>query len=223
MTDSTKLFGDRVKEYVKFRPGYPVEIVTLLADKCGLTPQWRIADIGSGPGNLTRIFLQNGNSVIGVEPNLEMRQAAERLLGSERLFRSVDGTAEATTLESGSVELMVAGQAFHWFDPIQARVECRRILVPTGWAALIWNERKHDASRFMEGYERIFRDLIPDYRLGKARGHGQENILAFYGGTQPERAEFQQFVEHGWESLSGLALSTSYVPKMDLPFMCNVM
>src|SRR5579883_857084 len=121
VTDPTQRFSNRVDNYIAYRPSYPPAVLDLLNQECGLTPAWIVADVGSGPGNLTRLFLDNGNPVFGVEPNREMREAGERLLHSYPRFVSVAGTAEVTTLADASVDLVVAGQAFHWFDGPRAR------------------------------------------------------------------------------------------------------
>src|SRR5207249_3286611 len=114
-----------------------------------------IADVGSGTGISAKLFLDNGNMVYGVEPNGPMREAAETFLGSYASFRSIDGSAEATGLPNGAVDLIVCAQAFHWFDPVQAKVEFRRILRENGWIALIWNERQKTESRFLQRYEEL--------------------------------------------------------------------
>ncbi len=116
MLDSTQRFSSRVEDYVKYRPSYPKAILALLRRDCGLTPASAIADIGSGTGLSSKLFLANGNRVYGVEPNPEMREAAERLLAKYPRFTSVAATAEATTLPDVSADFVVAGQAFHWFD-----------------------------------------------------------------------------------------------------------
>src|SRR5437870_2796600 len=134
-------FSRRVENYVKYRPGYPGAVLDWLRQHCGLTADWVIADIGSGTGFLAELFLKNGNRVFGTEPNSEMRAAGETLLKKYSRFVSVDGSAEATGLDSSSVDLITAGQAFHWFDRPRARQEFERILKPGGWAALVWNER----------------------------------------------------------------------------------
>src|ERR1035438_6574300 len=126
-SDPTKRFSSRVEDYIRYRPSYPEAIVEWLARECGLTPQSRIADIGSGTGIFSGLFLQFGCQVDGVEPNAGMRAAAERLLAAEPRFHSVDGRAEATTLPAGSLDFVTAGQAYHWFDPDPARAEFRRI------------------------------------------------------------------------------------------------
>ena len=113
MIDPTRRFSNRVDNYVKYRSSYPAAVIELLAVECGLTAEALIADIGSGTGLLSKLFLNNGNRVLGGEPNREMRAAGERLLASAPGFTSGAGTAEATTLATGSVDFVTAGQAFH--------------------------------------------------------------------------------------------------------------
>jgi ubiquinone/menaquinone biosynthesis C-methylase UbiE len=137
MTDSTRRFSNRVKNYVRYRPSYPQGVISALQAETALTKSSVIADIGSGTGLSAELFLQNGNPVFGVEPNLAMRQAAEQHLKNYPHFYSVDGTAEATTLPNKSVDYAVAAQAFHWFNPQLARQEFSRILQPGGWVVLI--------------------------------------------------------------------------------------
>src|SRR5438552_740760 len=121
--DSTSRFSRRVANYVRYRPGYPGAVPELLAREVPLTPDSHIADIGSGTGLLSRAFLDAGFSVTGVEPNADMRGAGDYELADRSRFRSVAGTAEATTLPSSSFDLITAGQAFHWFDPVPTRAE----------------------------------------------------------------------------------------------------
>jgi SAM-dependent methyltransferase len=139
--DSTQRFSDRVEHYVRSRPNYPDAFYEFLWTELGLTPDGAVADIGSGTGISARPLLAKGNTVYGIEPNGPMRQAAERGLAGYANFRSIDATAEATTLPAASVDLILAAQAFHWFDRDRARAEFARILKPGGWVVLVWNER----------------------------------------------------------------------------------
>src|SRR5262245_45297249 len=125
--NATSRFSDRVENYIKYRPGYPPALMVCLAGEFGLLPSHLVADIGSGTGISTELLLRNGNVVQGVEPNAEMRSAAERLLAGFGNFHSVAATAEATTLANASVDWVMAGQAFHWFDVPRFRAECLRI------------------------------------------------------------------------------------------------
>ena len=147
-TDAKERFSSRVADYVRYRPGYPSALLELLRTECGLRPGHVIADIGSGTGFLSELFLKNGNRVYGVEPNKDMRQAGEEYLASYDGFSSIEGSAEATTLDDASVDFITAGQSFHWFAPDAARREFVRILKPGGWMVIAWNDRRMDEAPF---------------------------------------------------------------------------
>src|SRR5271167_5033224 len=153
--DSTQRFSSRVGNYVLYRPAYPSAVLDLLKNDCGLTAASVIADIASGTGIFTRMLLENGNRVFGVEPNVEMRKAGEEFLRDYPHFTSVAGTAEATTLADHSVELVTAAQAAHWFDREQARREFVRICRPGAWTVLLWNERRTGSTPFLRAYEQM--------------------------------------------------------------------
>src|ERR1700757_2139863 len=125
--DPTQRFSSRVNNYVRYRPGYPPEVLEFLKKECGLTGNTVVADIASGTGIWTRWLLANGNKVFGVEPNEEMRKAGEKYLQDYPRFTSVAGTAEETTLADRSVGMVTAAQAAHWFDRVRARKEFVRI------------------------------------------------------------------------------------------------
>ncbi len=216
--DSKQRFSSRVENYVKYRPGYPAEIVDTLARECGLLPTSLVADIGSGTGLLARLFLDYGCRVFGVEPNAEMRAAGERLLAHYRLFTSLDGSAEATGLPTASVDLVTAGQAFHWFDPPAARKEFRRILKPNGWVALVWNERRLDSTPFLRGYEALLHTYSSDYTQVNHRNveEDAQTIPAFFGG--PVHEAFFEYVQvFDFEGVKGRLLSSSYAPEAGSP------
>ena len=164
-TDPTQRFSARVENYIRYRPSYPPQVLETLRSECGLTASSAIADIASGTGIFTRLLLENGNRVYGVEPNRDMREAAERLLADFRGFSSVTGTAEATTLPDQSVDFATAAQAAHWFDLAKARREFERILKPAGWAVLIWNERSTDSTPFLREYEALLLEYGTDYEM----------------------------------------------------------
>jgi SAM-dependent methyltransferase len=149
MTDPTQCFTNRIVHYLRYRPSYPRAVLELLERECTLTSASTVADVGSRTGILSELFLRNGNRVIGIEPNREMREAAEHRLGQHTRFTSVAWTAEATTLDDASVDFVTAGQAFHWFDPERARTEFARTLKPEGWVAFEWNLRRKDATPFL--------------------------------------------------------------------------
>jgi ubiquinone/menaquinone biosynthesis C-methylase UbiE len=212
MTDPTQRFTNRVDHYVKYRPSYPPAVLDLLRERCGLTSASVVADVGSGTGILSELFLINGNRVFGIEPNKEMREACERRLGSQPRFTSVAATAEATTLDDASVDLVTAGQAFHWFDSERARAEFARILKPAGWVALVWNWRRKDETPFLAAYER----LLAAYRTDRGEAEiwrlGDEMAAKFFGSGSFEKVTFDNEQVLDLDGFKGRLLSISYVP-----------
>jgi len=217
VSDSTLRFSSRVAAYVRYRPRYPAAFVPLLARECGLTPVAVIADVGSGTGFLAELFLENGNRVYGVEPNREMREAGERLLARNPRFTSVDGRAEATTLPSASVDLVTAGQAFHWFDRPSARREFARILRPSGWVVLVWNVRRKTTTPFLRAYERLLLEYSIDYRTVDHSNVTDEMIADFFhpGTCTVFSVDNPQVFDY--EGLEGRLMSSSYAPEPGHP------
>jgi SAM-dependent methyltransferase len=216
--DSKQRFSSRVEQYVRYRPGYPQSVIETLHTVCGLKPESLVADIGSGTGILSRPLLEFGCSVYAIEPNLEMRTAAERLLASFPRFFSCDGSAEKTGLDDHSIDFVTAGQAFHWFDPLLARREFERILVPLGWVALVWNERRLDSTPFLRDYEALLQRFATDYNQVNHRNVEADPsvIPAFFGGPfQVTRFDNQQVFDY--QSLEGRLLSSSYTPEPEMP------
>jgi len=217
MIDPTQRFSSRVENYVKYRPGYPKTILALLRRDCGLSPASVIADIGSGTGLSSKLFLPNGNRVYGVEPNLEMREAGERLLAKYARFTSIAATAEATTLASASADFVVAGQAFHWFDIPATRAEFARILKPAGWIVLMWNERHVSDTIFLRNYERILKTYATDYAEVDHRRVDARTLHKFFGRQGFQFAHFDNAQKFDFEGLRGRLLSASYAPEPGHP------
>jgi len=215
--DSTERFTSRAGDYAAARPGYPPEIATTLVAELRLAPAAVVADIGSGTGLSCEPFLRAGLTVIGVEPNEAMRVEGDRQLAAFPRFRSVAGTAEATTLPDASVDLLTAAQAFHWFDIQPARAEALRILRRPPHAALIWNDRVSTGSAFAEGYEQLLLDFGIEYTLIKHRHAHEDSVAAFFGHRDFRVATFDNPTVLDWPTLVARVNSASYVPKPDHP------
>lgn len=114
--DPTRRFSDRVKDYSRYRPGYPAEVFESLTADLNLDSHSIIADIGAGTGLLTEKLLSTTAHVVAVEPNQEMRAACDQRLTVQPKYSSTAGTAEDTGLAGHSVDLITAAQAFHWFS-----------------------------------------------------------------------------------------------------------
>jgi len=212
--DATQRFSSRVGNYVRYRPGYPPEVLELLKKECGLTHESVVADIASGTGIFTRMLVENGNHVFGVEPNDEMRRAGEQFLRSYSRFTSIAGTAEATALPNHSVDIVTAAQAAHWFDRKKARREFIRILKPGGWTVLLWNERRTDSTPFLREYELLLLTYGTDYQ--EVRHERTTAEIADFFAPSPFRSralEMRQEVDYA--GLEGRLLSSSYTPMPD--------
>lgn len=215
--DATRRFSDRVADYVRWRPDYPRALLDWLHDELGVTPEWRVADIGAGTGISSKMFLDAGHEVIAVEPNVAMREAGVRWLGKSSRFRAVDGRADATGLPESSVDLAVVAQAFHWFDPEAARREFRRILRPHGLAAIWWNSRRLISTRFLEGYEALLQRYGTDYTDVAKRYPDDNAMQTWFGAGLRGTARFEHRQLLDFEGLRGRLLSSSYTPKTDNP------
>jgi SAM-dependent methyltransferase len=215
-SNATSRFSDRVENYIRYRPGYPLEALLALKSGCGLSPQQAVADIASGTGIWTRMLLENGNPVFGVEPNPEMRQAGERLLARFPNFTSVTGSAEATTLPDQSVDFVTAAQAAHWFDREGARREFVRILKPGGWLVLLWNERLTDSTAFLREYEQLLLTYGTDYEDVRHE-HTSDAVNEFFDPAPFQERVFEMQQEFDYAGLEGRLLSSSYAPGPEHP------
>lgn len=215
-SNATSRFSDRVENYIRYRPGYPAEVLDTLKSECGLTPAHVIADIASGTGIWTRMLLENGNPVYGVEPNVDMREAGERSLSAFPKFTSVDGKAEATTLPDASVDFVTSAQAAHWFDRVGARPEFSRILKPSGWLVLLWNEREVDTTPFLRDYEQLLLTYGTDYEEVRHE-RTTDSVNEFFDPLPYQERVFSMRQEFDYAGLEGRLLSSSYAPGLGHP------
>jgi ubiquinone/menaquinone biosynthesis C-methylase UbiE len=209
--DAKQRFSSRVADYIRYRPGYPSELIPLLRSECDLRPGHVVADMGSGTGFLAELFLKNGNRVYGIEPNEAMRKAGEEYLASYDNFSSVDASAESTTLDAASINFVTAGQAFHWFEPNAVRDEFRRILKRDGWVVIAWNERRLDTS-FAAVYEELLVKYGTDYTRVREAYPEQESIRKFFGSGEFSQRDLPNEQVFDWDSLAGRLRSSSYAP-----------
>jgi SAM-dependent methyltransferase len=210
----TERFSSRVDDYVKYRPAYPREVLDLLRTHAGLQRSWEIADVGCGTGISSRLFLDNGNVVYGIEPNDDMRRAAEREFADQPRFHPVKGKAEATSLPDQSVDLVVAAQAFHWFDRKGFAAEARRILRTGtgGYVLLMWNTRLIDSDAFAAEYDALLHRLGTDYSTVAHRSPVDLAELGQLFGAPFPRLTLPNAQTFDFDSLSGRVRSSSYTP-----------
>ena len=214
MTDNRNLFDGKASLYAKYRPGYPTQIIDLLKEEAGFNQDWVVADIGSGTGILSDLFLVNGNIVYCVEPNDDMRSFSLQRHSSLKNCITLNRTAENTGLEDKSVDIIVAGQSFHWFDPVMAKKEFSRILKPGGYVSLIWNNRSNDENSLSKGFDQVCEKFSHNYHgTGNTRIF-DETFNSFFN------REFKMFKipnmhEMDLDGLIGRYLSASYSLKLE--------
>ena len=209
---STDRFSDRVEDYVRYRPDYPAALVGWLHG-LGVKPDWTVADIGAGTGISSKLFLDAGHRVTAVEPNAAMRDASLRWLAGEARFVAIDGAAEATGLADASTDLVIAAQAFHWFDSERVRAEFRRVLSARGLVAVFWNSRRLAGTPFLEGYERLLHDYGVDYVSVAERYADDEAMARWFGHGYRGMASFPHVQKLDHDGLLGRLMSSSYAPK----------
>ncbi len=211
MSDSTQRFSDRVEAYLKYRPGYPAALVATLLEKTGLDASARVADVGSGTGIFTRLLLERNCQVFAIEPNANMRHAAEVLLSDYPQFTSIDTPAESTGLADNSIDLVTAAQAFHWFNNEATRTEFERILKPGGKLALIWNKRKV-SQPFQQTYDAILREYAPEYIKVNHMNLNEDDIADFFALGCMEELHFDNSQQLDFSGVIGRLKSSSYCP-----------
>ena len=215
--DAATRFSNRVSDYVRYRPSYPAALVQTLCSETGLKTDSVVADVGSGTGISADLFLRLGCTVYGVEPNAEMRSAAESRFADQLRFHSVAASADATSLPDTSVDLIASGQAFHWFDRDRARAEFSRILRPDGYVALFWNSRRTDTTPFLAAYEALLNEFATDYQQINHTNIDAGVLSTFFADCPFEIRSFPNFQEFDYEGLKGRLLSSSYAPAADHP------
>lgn len=209
----TGVFSAKVADYVTSRPGYPPQLIQLLATRCPPRRGVIVTDVGSGTGLLTAGLLQAGYDVLAVEPNAAMRAMADEILGPQGSYSSAAGTAESLPVLDRSVDLITVAQAFHWFDVGRTRTEFRRVLRANGLVALIWNDRCFEHPLHV-ALDRIL-GAFGGEKWQAVGNHDRHRPVPEFFGKQPEQFSWpnvQVLDERGFVSL---LFSRSYMPPRD--------
>lgn len=210
-TDPTKRFDHLAGAYDRYRPDYPSGLLDAVIDQGSVTEQSTVVDVGSGTGIFTRLLAQRGLTVTGIEPSEPMRQIAESMATSASKVRYLAGRAEATGLADQSADLIVAAQAFHWFDAPKALTEFRRVLRNTGMVALIWNERD-PRDPFTAGYGDVIRTSTEAVTQETRRQSAKRSLLDDERFAEKIEQSFPHEQRMSWDELVGRTFSMSYAP-----------
>ena len=206
-------FTSRVQDYIKYRPKYPGKLLSFIEEDLQVKRGSKIADFGSGTGIFSKQLLDQGYEVFGIEPNLEMRSAAEIHLKSYKFFHSIDAPAEQTSLSDQCVDVVTAAQSFHWFNSSKFKLECGRILKKNAPVVLIWNHREENTTPFLKEYEALLSKFGTDYNEVNHRNTEKSGAIDdfFSGGFKLFTCPNEQLFD--FEGLKGRLLSSSYVPQ----------
>jgi len=206
-------FDGRAAEYARYRERYAPEVLLpRLREWCGLTSEWTIADVGAGTGMLSDVFLANGNRVVAVEPNAQMREMCVDLHEGASRFEVADGRAEATGLMDSSVEMVAAGRAFHWFDVERAMAEFRRILKPDGWFTSAAFGRSQTGREENEAFEQLLRGYTADHEKSTHAAYEAYGRIKDLCVRDYHHEEIQGTMTLNWEELLGITMSLSHSP-----------
>lgn len=204
--DPRQRFSAVADLYHRHRPSYPPAIIDWILVTAGLSPPATVADIGCGTGISTRLFAERGFDVLGIDPNEEMLAKA-RDAGGARYFR---GEASATDLPAESIDLVIAAQAFHWFDIPSTLAEIGRILRPGGWSAAFWNIRALEGP-FMEDYDALLRRWSREYAIVESHEESGRRLRTHPGIVDPTEAVFPNLQRLDRDGFFGRVASSSYV------------
>ena len=218
MADYTTKFTGKAAEYAQYRERYTPDVVLpRMREWCGLTPEWTVADVGAGTGMAGDLFRANGNRVLAIEPNDEMRAACEALHAEDDAFEVPSGSAEETGLADASVELIAVGRALHWFDVHAAMREFRRILKPQGWVTILATGRAEEGREENTAYVQFLYSWA-------GRNTSMEECLRIYRhlpelfpGGAFHHTEIYGEIQVDWAGLLGLTQSFSHAPLQGSP------
>jgi SAM-dependent methyltransferase len=210
----TGRFSGLAELYARCRPGYPADAIDHVIGRCGLGPASLLVDVGCGTGISARQFAARGVPVLGVEPNADMRARAEAEGGppGAPVPRYRAGRAEATGLPDGAADVVLAAQAFHWFEPVSTLREFHRVLKPGGWVALMWNERD-ESDPFTAACGAVIRSASDAVGLEASRARAGEPLLVHPLFREGSRVAFGNSQEVDEDGLLGRAFSASYAPR----------
>ncbi|KQL41168.1 methyltransferase [Bacillus sp. FJAT-25509] len=195
-----------------FRPSYPNEYINYLLSENHLSEGSVIADIGSGTGILTKLLLEKKLNVLAIEPNNDMRGIAEKTLKIYDQYKSINATAENTSLKINSVDLITVAQAFHWFDKEKFRLECKRILKEKSKVSLVWNS-KDLLSPLMIELQEICKETCPKFKGFSGGIEDTPDVTnQFFKNGIYETMVYRNDLEMDLEGFLGRNLSSSFSP-----------
>lgn len=205
-------FTGKANVYDKFRPSYPKELIDWLYEK---TNAETVADIGAGTGIFTKCLSAKPWKITAVEPNADMVDILRQNMGqgSDLFAEIVNASAEDTGIPAGTIDLVTAAQAFHWFDKEKFKAECERILTQGGYMAIIWNT--HGKNEFRYERDRIFDKYCGQSNSMKGSTTEGDKLLRTGYFSEMEFFRMDNNMSMNEEQFIGYSVSHSYSIKAD--------
>jgi ubiquinone/menaquinone biosynthesis C-methylase UbiE len=216
------LYTSKAENYAKYRWDYAREAISAIIQRAGVSNDTVVADIGAGTGILTRHFVGKAKMVYAIEPDPEMRAMASKLLETEASCMIMNASAEYTGLPDNILDVVLVGQAIHWFEPELARNEIHRILKPSGWLALLRNYNTEDS--YCQSVNPLFEKFS---KPGPARLISRQSEGFYYGNNDFQKMLFPFTFTQSWQGFIGSLISSAFMPdvedEMFIPFEKNAM
>lgn len=213
---NTNKFDSKGSVYSKARPNYPDALFSYLLAEGVINNDTVAADIGSGTGIFTVALSKFLNSVFAIEPNDDMRIKAEEKYKTIANITSINATAENTSLPDRSVDLITVAQAFHWFDRVAFKDECKRILKSNGKVVLVWNDRDSNSEIIKDNFA-VNKKYCKAFK-GSSNGIDfSKDAFSDFFGEEFELVEFCNNLIYTREVFIARNLSSSYAPKENDP------
>jgi len=206
--DSKELFTSKSKIYDAYRPKYSEQFIDSIIENYPLSHLAKIADIGAGTGILTQQLLRIGCEIFAIEPNKEMREIAENKFLNEKKCHVINGSAEKTTLNDNSMDLIIVAQAFHWFEIESFRKEFQRIS-KRNKAILVWNTKK-TSQPYLAELEEVNQKYCKEFK-GFSGGIEIDQISSFFD-NHYIRKEFENNLRMKKHNFVNGILTGSYTP-----------
>lgn len=196
-------FDREASTYQRARPSYHPDLVAHFVERYG---SGTVLEIGAGTGIFTRQIVDEGVSVVAVEPVQAMRQ---RLVDALPSVDVREGTAEALPVADQSYDTVVVAQSFHWFDWEPALNEIHRVLRRGGHLVTVWNVKNGAADWF-----RAYMEIV-DRHAGDAPRHADMRWRAAIDGDRRYELVGDWCVDHprpmDRQGVVARALSTSFI------------
>ena len=209
--DNINKFNKMQNDYSKYRPNYSNEAIEYILNLQNVDNEFKVADIGAGTGKLSLPFVKRGLKLYGIEPNKDMYEKLLENMKEYSDFFGILGYSEKTYLDNKSIDLIVVGQAFHWFNIDEFKIECKRVLKDDSYIAILYNNGDYSKEVINKIHE-LSRRYCPEYKGSSGGLYNNEDIFNNFF-KEYNKIIFKNDYKLTLDQFIGLNFSASYAPK----------